>query len=96
MALDAVLVNAVYPQRFTAAEARRLEAARRTRLRRRPARPRGRRSPSSGARAPSAPQVARLRRAADAPVFTLPFLFEPDIALAQLERLSRRAGAASL
>ena len=34
-------------------------------------------------------QAARLRRAASAPVFTLPHLFESEIGPAELERLAR-------
>ena len=88
LGLDAILVNAVYPQRFSAADARRLEALD------------GRGSTEARAAARAAlseerrargerSQTARLRRAADAPVFTLPFLFEPDIGPEQLERLAR-------
>ncbi len=87
MALDAIVVNAVYPQRFSAADARRLGALD------------GRGSAEVRAAAAAAlseerraraerSQTARLRRAAEAPVFTLPFIFEPDIGLEQLERLA--------
>ena len=34
-------------------------------------------------------QVGRLRRGADAPVATLPFLFAPELGLEDLEELSR-------
>ena len=88
MALDAILVNAVYPERFDTAEAKRLAAVNgRGPAAVRPAlesalselrRVRGQRA-----------EVARLRRAADAPVRTLPFLFEPELGAAEVDRLSR-------
>jgi anion-transporting ArsA/GET3 family ATPase len=87
LSLDAVLVNAVYPQRFSAADARRLEALDGRGSAEARAAARAALSEERRARAERS-QVARLRRAADSPVFTLPFLFEPDIAVAQLERLA--------
>jgi len=86
--LDAVVVNAVLPQRFTAAEARRLADVD------------GRGSDEARAAVDAAlseerraraerSQAARLRRASDAPVLTLPFVFEPEFGLAELERLAR-------
>jgi hypothetical protein len=86
--LDAIVVNAVEPERFSAAEAKRLAALD----------GRG----SAGARAAVAAalgergrataqhaQVRRLRRAATAPVRTLPQLSAPELGLDELERLSR-------
>jgi hypothetical protein len=35
-------------------------------------------------------QVRRLRRGLEAPVATLPFLFEPELQLEQLDHLARR------
>ena len=89
MALDAIVVNAVYPQRFSAADARRLEALDgRGSAEARAAAARG----ALGG-APRARRARRRRRACgarrEAPVFTLPFLFEPDIGPEQLERLAR-------
>jgi anion-transporting ArsA/GET3 family ATPase len=86
--LDAVVVNAVLPQRFTAAEARRLAEVD------------GRGSAEARAAVGAAlseerraraerSQAARLRRASSAPVLTLPFVFEPEFGLAELERLAR-------
>ena len=88
MAIDTIVVNGVYPQRFAVAEAKRLAAldgqvsakARRA-LESAIAgfnRARGQRA-----------EVSRLRRATDTPVRTLPFLFEPDLGVAEVERLSR-------
>jgi anion-transporting ArsA/GET3 family ATPase len=95
MAIDRAIVNGLYPERFTNAEAKRLrEAARAARdgvvgagradaaLRAALAeheRVRGQRS-----------QLRRLRRGLDAPVATLPFLFEPELGPEQLEELARR------
>jgi anion-transporting ArsA/GET3 family ATPase len=86
MALDAILVNAVHPARFRPEECRRLEAA------------------AGGGRLARAAidaalaeyrrargehgQVRRLRRAARAPVTTLPRMFEPELGRDQIERLS--------
>jgi anion-transporting ArsA/GET3 family ATPase len=88
MALHAIVLNAVYPQRFTAAEARRLEAL--DGRGSKEARAAGRAALSEHRRAQAErAQAARLRRAASAPVATLPYLFEPEIGMAQLERLAR-------
>jgi anion-transporting ArsA/GET3 family ATPase len=84
MAIDRAVVNALYPERFTREEAKRLRAA----------------HPGNGAvRAALAEherasgqrsQLRRLRRGLDAPVATLPFLFEPELGLEQLDELARR------
>jgi anion-transporting ArsA/GET3 family ATPase len=86
MTIDRAVVNALYPQRFTGEDAKRLRAAAGDGT---PAavhaalaeheRVRGQRS-----------QLRRLRRGLDAPVATLPFLFEPELGLEQLEELARR------
>ena len=88
MEIDTIVVNGLYPLRFAAAEAKRLAALDgRVSAKARPAletalssfhRARGQRA-----------EVSRLRRAADAPVRTLPFLFEPDLGPADVEHLSR-------
>jgi anion-transporting ArsA/GET3 family ATPase len=88
MAIDAIVVNSLYPERFTNAEAERIasldgagspgaRAALRAAL-----------SEHRRARAQRS-ELGRLRRAVEAPVATLPYLFEPDLGLEQLERLSR-------
>jgi anion-transporting ArsA/GET3 family ATPase len=85
MAIDWAVVNALYPERFTGADAERLRAARadadgavRAALAEHE-RVRGQRS-----------QLRRLRRGLEAPVATLPFMFEPELGLAQLEELAAR------
>ena len=88
MELGAIVVNSLYPERFTGAEAERLEAvdgdgnlgerAAVTAALSEHRRARGQRS-----------ELRRLKRAAEAPVATLPYLFEPDLQLEQLELLSR-------
>jgi anion-transporting ArsA/GET3 family ATPase len=84
MGIDRIIVNQVLPERFTAAEAERLESVdgdspairaalteyRRARVQR--------------------SQLRRLRRAADAPVSTLPFLFAREFEREQLEALERK------
>ncbi len=84
MAIDAAVVNALYPQRFTGADAKRLRAVANQDGAVRAAlaeheRVRGQRS-----------QLRRLRRGLDAPVATLPFLFEPELGLPQVEELAAR------
>jgi anion-transporting ArsA/GET3 family ATPase len=84
MSIDRVIVNAVYPERFTGREVKRLRKVRREDGAVRAAlaeyeRVRGQRS-----------QLRRLRRGLDAPVATLPFLFEPELGLEQLGELARR------
>ncbi|HEU0024889.1 MAG TPA: ArsA-related P-loop ATPase [Thermoleophilaceae bacterium] len=88
MKLDAIVVNAVYPQRFNAEEARRIEALDGRGSAEARAAARAALSEHRRARAERA-QAARLRRAAGAPVMTLPHLFEPAIGPQELERLSR-------
>jgi anion-transporting ArsA/GET3 family ATPase len=88
MAIDAIVVNGVYPERFTNAEAERmasLDAAgspgATTALR-------AALSEHKRSRAQRS-ELGRLRRAVDTPVTTLPYLFEPDLHAEQLESLSR-------
>jgi anion-transporting ArsA/GET3 family ATPase len=83
MAIDRIVVNQLLPGRFSAAEAERLQAvngsaAVRTALTEY-RRARGQRS-----------QLRRLRRSADAPVTTLPFLFAPQFAREQVETLANK------
>jgi anion-transporting ArsA/GET3 family ATPase len=88
MELDAIAVNAVYPQRFGAADARRLAALDGRGSDEARAAARAALSEERRARAERA-QATRLRRAASAPVFTLPYLFEAEIGPAELDRLAR-------
>ncbi len=90
MAIDTVVVNALYPERFRGEEARAPGRARRT-----PGTTTARRAPRCGPRCPSTTgratqrtQLRRLRKEVDGSV-TLPFLFEPELGLEEFERLSR-------
>ncbi len=91
VAVDRVYMNGLYPERFSGEEAERLAAlaagedggvrsAARAGL-----------SEHNRARSQRA-QLARLRRRVQAPVKTLPFLFEPDLGVEGARRLSRRLG----
>ena len=88
MAIDAIVVNGVYPERFTNAEAERMTsvdgaAASGAATALRAAVSEHKRSRSQRS------ELGRLRRAVDTPVTTLPYLFEPDLDTEQLESLSR-------
>jgi anion-transporting ArsA/GET3 family ATPase len=85
MKIDRAVVNALYPERFTREDAKRLQALEP--------------SPDGAVRAALAEvervrgqrsQLRRLRRGLDAPVATLPFLFEPELGLEQLGQLAGR------
>ncbi len=91
VAVDRVYLNGLYPERFTKADAERLgelaegedgapRAAARAAL-----------SEHGRARSQRA-QLSRLRRRVEAPVKTLPFLFEPDLGPEAARRLSKRLG----
>jgi hypothetical protein len=86
--VDGIVVNALYPQRFSAADVRRMSDLD------------GRASPEAASALGAAvaehhrargqrSQLRRLRRAASAPVMTLPYVFEPELGVPDLERLSR-------
>jgi anion-transporting ArsA/GET3 family ATPase len=87
--LDAIVVNAVYPERFSKADAERMRTAAEN----------GHRPEAVGAlraalteyeRARSQrTHLRRLRREASTPVLTLPFLFEPHVGLDEWRRLGR-------
>jgi anion-transporting ArsA/GET3 family ATPase len=86
MSIDRVVVNAVHPARFDSDECRRLDAVEpRSALAR--AALDAAISEHRRARAEHS-QVRRLRRAARAPVATLPHIFEPELGREQLEFLS--------
>jgi len=83
MGVDRVIANAVIPDRFSAADVGRLRALDR--------------NPAVGAAlaehrraAGQQEQLLRLRKAARAPVVTLPYLFEPELQRRELELLSDR------
>ncbi|HEV7483507.1 MAG TPA: ArsA family ATPase [Solirubrobacterales bacterium] len=89
VAVDRVYLNGLYPERFSKAETAKLEhlaggeegslrAAARAAL-----------SEQSRARSQRA-QLARLRRRVEAPVKTLPFLFEPDLGPEAARQLAKR------
>jgi len=91
VAVDRVYMNGLYPERFSAEEAARLgelsggengvvRAAARAAT-----------SEHSRARSQRA-QLARLRRRVEAPVKTLPFLFEPELGVEAARQLARRLG----
>jgi anion-transporting ArsA/GET3 family ATPase len=87
VAVERVVVNGVYPRRFTGDEAERLRSLD------------GRCSPAARAALRAAlaehersrgqrAQLGRLRRHVRAPVSTLPYLFDPEIGRQQVERLA--------
>jgi anion-transporting ArsA/GET3 family ATPase len=87
MTVQRVVVNGMYPRRFSAEEAKRLRSLD----------GRGSSSASAALRAALAEherargqrsQLHRLRRHINAPVATLPYLFEPELARSHLERLA--------
>jgi anion-transporting ArsA/GET3 family ATPase len=91
VAVDRVYMNGIYPERFTNEEAEQLaglagesdeglRAAARAGL-----------SEHNRARSQRA-QLARLRRRVEAPVKTLPFLFEPDLGIEGARQLAKRVG----
>jgi anion-transporting ArsA/GET3 family ATPase len=86
MDLDAIVVNAVHPNRFRAPDVQRIQrAASDTPVTQ--AALSAALSEHKRARAEHA-QVRRLRRASTAPVITLPRIFEPELGREELERLS--------
>ena len=89
IAVDRVYMNALYPERFSTSEAELLApVAERedgaVRAATRAALSEHRRARSQRA------QLARLRRRVEAPVSTLPFLFEPELGLESLDPIIRR------
>jgi anion-transporting ArsA/GET3 family ATPase len=88
MELGAVVVNGLYPERFSREEGQRIEALD------------GRGSAAARSALAAAileheraraqrSQLRKLRRGAEAPVLTLPYLFEPELGTDELEQLSR-------
>jgi anion-transporting ArsA/GET3 family ATPase len=91
VAVDRVYMNALYPERFTSGEAQQLEAvmpqasgAVRGALRAAVSEHRRARSQRA--------QLARLRRRVEAPVKTLPFIFEPELGVEEARQLAGRLG----
>ena len=91
VAVDRVYLNGLYPERFSKDEAEELARAGGGRGRRSRAAARAALSEYGRASSQRA-QLARLRRRVEAPVKTLPFLFEPDLGPEAARRLSRRLG----
>jgi anion-transporting ArsA/GET3 family ATPase len=81
LGLDAIVVNGVWPERFSSADVRRLRAASDGEV--------VRAALVSHARAKAQrAQVRRLRSKTDAPVSLLPFLFEAEVGLAGYRTLA--------
>jgi len=89
VAVDRVYLNGLYPERFSKAEAERLGTLAEGENGAARAAARAAISEHERARSQRA-QLARLRRRVQAPVKTLPFLFEPDLGPEAARRLSRR------
>ena len=93
LGLDAIVVNGVYPARFSGKEADALRAAAGERPRAGGARGgREPRWPSTSARAAQRSHLRRLKREADAPVHTLPFLFDAEVGLDEYATLAAKLG----
>ncbi len=92
VAVDEVLMNAVYPERFSAEDAEHLERA--ADAVHGPPRAAIRAALSERRRASShREQLERLRGLVSAPVRTLPFVFDPELGEAAIEQLAERVGA---
>jgi len=91
VAVDRVYLNGLYPERFSKEEAESLSALAAGEDGAPKAAARAALSEFGRARSQRA-QLARLRRRAQAPVKTLPFLFEPDLGPEAARRLSKRLG----
>jgi anion-transporting ArsA/GET3 family ATPase len=89
VAVDRVYLNGLYPERFSKDEAEKLGAPAAAEDGAAKAAARAALSEFGRARSQRA-QLARLRRRAQAPVKTLPFLFEPDLGPEAARRLSKR------
>jgi anion-transporting ArsA/GET3 family ATPase len=89
VAVDRVYMNGLYPERFSADEAERLAGLAEGKGGADRAAARAALSEHSRARSQRA-QLARLRRKVEAPVKSLPFLFEPELDVEAARRLSRK------
>jgi anion-transporting ArsA/GET3 family ATPase len=92
MEVDSIVVNGLYPERFTREEAKRMESLdgsgpEESRAALEAALGEDRRARSQRS------ELRRLKKAVEAPVATLPFLFEADLASEGLEQLSRELEA---
>jgi anion-transporting ArsA/GET3 family ATPase len=91
VSVDRVYLNGLYPERFSKAEVEKLAAVAAGEEPALRAAARAAISEHDRARSQRA-QLARLRRRTEAPVKTLPFLFEPELGVEAARRLSRRLG----
>ncbi|HWC07443.1 MAG TPA: hypothetical protein VG458_00180, partial [Solirubrobacterales bacterium] len=91
VAVDRIYLNGLYPERFSKAEAAKLATVAAEENGAARAAARAALSEHGRARSQRA-QLARLRRRVEAPVKTLPFLFEPDLGVEAARQLSRRLG----
>jgi anion-transporting ArsA/GET3 family ATPase len=89
VAVDRVYMNGLYPERFSGAEAEQLAGLAKESDDGLLAAARAGLSEHNRARSQRA-QLSRLRRRVEAPVKTLPFLFEPDLGLEGARRLAKR------
>jgi hypothetical protein len=89
VAVDRVYMNALYPERFSGAEAERLEAA--MQKSDGPVRGALRAAASEGRRAASQrEQLRRLEERVSTPVKSLPFVFEPELGVTEARQLAER------
>jgi anion-transporting ArsA/GET3 family ATPase len=91
VAVDRVYLNGLYPERFSKEEAEKLAALAAAESGTTKAAARAALSEFGRARSQRA-QLARLRRRVEAPVKTLPFLFEPDLGPEAARQLAKRLG----
>jgi anion-transporting ArsA/GET3 family ATPase len=91
VAVDRVYMNGLYPERFSKQEAERLAEISSGENGKVRAAARAALSEHNRARSQRA-QLARLRRRVEAPVKTLPFLFEPDLGVEAAGQLAKRLG----
>jgi anion-transporting ArsA/GET3 family ATPase len=89
VAVDRVYLNGLYPERFSKGEAEKLTALADAEDGAAKAAARAALSEFGRAKSQRA-QLSRLRRRVEAPVKTLPFLFEPDLGPEAARRLSKR------
>jgi anion-transporting ArsA/GET3 family ATPase len=91
VAVDRVYLNGLYPERFNKAEAEKLTKVAEQEDGAARAAARAALSEHGRARSQRA-QLSRLRRRVEAPVKTLPFLFEPELGVEAARRLSKKLG----
>ena len=90
LGLDAIVMNAMWPERFSSADVTKLRAARATGSTRRARRGAGALAAHERVKAQRA-HVRRLEAASEAPITALPFVFESELELDALRAARRRA-----